>query len=135
MDWQKIFYAIEIPVERRQRFRDLIKQRFHCDTWGTQDGRVIPVILMRDSHLDNAWQFIYNRAIEAYKADNDKEFDRRYAAVDLLHRELLRRGDDAHGMQFNTLEEIFMDQDYDDYDDGIGPLDHYQAMRYYTGKE
>ena len=37
------------------------------------------------------------------------------------------------GMQFNELEEIFVDQNYDDYDDGFGTLDHYEAMHNWIG--
>lgn len=126
MIWKDLFYNIQVPSARGKRFREIIKRRFKCDTWGTNDGRIIPVIFMRDSHLDNAWRSMYYHAIEAYKTDNSKEFDRRYAAANVLHREFIRRGNTTHGMQFNELEEIFMEGIYDN-DPGYGSLDHYEA--------
>lgn len=132
MNWQQIFYDLIVPTERIVRFRSIAEKRFKCKTWVTQNNSVIPVTLLRDSHLSNIWRFVYLAAIDAYKIDNWKLFDRRYAQATLISAELKRRGEDYHGMQFNELEEIFMDQDYDDYDDGY-PLDHYEAMHYWKG--
>lgn len=133
MNWQDIFYSIEVPQERKTELRNRIKNRFKCETWTTQDNRIIPVNLLRKNHIANIWRVLYRSCIEAYKSDNNPLFERRYASVTMINAELKRRGETFQGMQFNELEEIFVDQNYDDYDDGFGTLDHYEAMHNWIG--
>lgn len=60
MDYQKIFYALEISTAdtRRERFHAHLKKHFKCPVWITKDNHYIPMDLMRESHLRNSLNMV-----------------------------------------------------------------------------
>lgn len=133
MNWQNIFYNLRVPDDvRRAKLRALIKRRFHCGTWTTNDKNVIPIHLMRESHLVNAYLRVFRDAM----ATTDKDvFDMRYDSAALLQIELERRGRFTFLDEEIELKEKFIRLDTSSwmFNDDFGSLDHYEAMHYWRG--
>lgn len=69
MNYQELFYRLDTrpySKERLTRYRKALKQHFDCPSWTTKDGRIIPMDLMRDSHLENAFWYQIRAVRELY---------------------------------------------------------------------
>lgn len=112
MDWQTILYNTVVPKHRRRRFIQSLERRFSCDTWGTNDGRIIPMNLMRDSHLDNAVRYTMRQADGAmFRSDYDL-YMRYCVNLFALSDEALRRG-----KHYPVIERYRTE--YDEMDDAL----------------
>jgi hypothetical protein len=80
--------------------------------WKTKDGRVIEISDMTDSHLSNAFNMVYRKAIEK---QHEHIFDGLFAWASILSNELLRRDMHSHEHSYSNLEAIFMTYDDSDF--------------------
>lgn len=68
--WQTIFYQhdlTEVSDSEITAYRKLLRQRFGCPSWVTKDHRVIPMDLMKPSHLANAFKAKTKQIWNLYK--------------------------------------------------------------------
>lgn len=127
MDTQDKFYNLEIPKDKRWEVRSQLEATYG-DVWGTKDGRLIPMVMMRQSHLVNAYNYHYKRAMNcAYSNETltkgQKGLDGHLLGayldqLDRLSTEISRRN-----FPFDSNRHKPLHRTYDDWYQAIGYVD------------
>ena len=96
MDWETIFYNQRIDDADRARLRrKRLQARFKCAVWGTRDKRLIPVTMMRESHLRNAIAYFTRQGYQLMDMPTHEavdDFETTYRRLNILLTESNRRG-------------------------------------------
>jgi hypothetical protein len=77
MNWQEIFYNLDMTLYtegRRLFYYRKLRNRFG-QVWITKDMRYIPVKLMRDSHVRNAFAYKARQLLTAISNHDDAAFE------------------------------------------------------------